>query len=171
MGLWHFATSEDLPCGESKLKLSSSHLIQTPCLCHLCTLLPLRSRRGSQSQSHKSFKGHNGTTTGRQMFNKNTAQKKLLLRWVRWILFWQCRCCKRFNFHSQLFCGFVSEAEHMKAVHRSEHSSSSEEGWFVTTASQNWSTLVKQLTWFWEICLQVICYSSAEPWMTKMMLK
>lgn len=102
--------------------------------------------------SYKSFKEHSNTTAGLQMINKNTAQQKLLLLQV----FWPCRCCKRFNFHSQLFHSFVSGGEHLGAVHQSEHSSSPDEGWRVTTPSQNQSMLVKQLKWFWEICLQVL---------------
>lgn len=148
--------------GESKLKCASSHLGQTPLLCYLCAFLPFGSRRCSQSQSYKSFKEHSNTTAGLQVINKNTAQQKLLLLQVRWTLFWWCRCCKRFNFHGQLFRSFVSGGECLGAVHQSEHSSLSEEGWLVTTAPQNRSTLVKQLKWFWEICLQGLCYCSSK---------
>lgn len=152
----HFATSEDLHSGESDLKLASSHLSQTPRLWYLlCYLfmppydfLPFRPRRCSQSQSYKSFREQNSTSSGLQMFNRSTAQHKLLLVQVRWIIFWWCRCCWRLKFHSQLFCGFASEGEHLGAVPPSQYSSSAEEGWLVTTTSQNWPTLVKQLNGF-----------------------
>lgn len=157
-----FATSEDLPWWESELKLASSHLSQTPCLCYLCAFLLFRSRRCSQSQSHKSFKKHNNTTAGLQMINKNKAQQKLLLLQVRWILFWRCRCCKRFK-TSTASCFvvlFLGESIWNCALVWAQHFVW--RVWLVTTASQNQSTLVKQVKGFWEICLQVLCYCSSK---------
>lgn len=56
----HFAPNEDLPSGESELKLASSHLSQTPhlwyLLCYLFTLpydlLPFGSRMDAVNPSH-----------------------------------------------------------------------------------------------------------------------
>lgn len=49
--------------------------------------LPFGSRRCSQSKPYKSFREHNSTSSGLQMFNRSTAQQKLLLMQVRWIIF------------------------------------------------------------------------------------
>lgn len=128
-----------------------------------CDFLPLGSRRCSQQpQSYKSFRERNSTSSGLQMFNRSTAQPKLLLMQVRWTVFWWCRCCWRLNFHSQLFCGFASGGECLGAVHTLQHSSSAEEGWLTTIMSQNQPTLVKQPKWFGDICLQVLCYCSSK---------